>query len=439
MTLLRGARGARGARALASLLLGAGAVLAVGVPGVVVSGAVVPATAAEGDPVCPSDPNPVEGGPTDVDGPSAPLEQLSIDLAHEHATGKGISVAVLDTGVSSPHVEVVGEQPVTPDGGGPQILDTHGTQVAGLIAGRRKDGMGTAPGARIVSVKVLDGAAATVGDDAVQLTPRSVEQGLAWVADRVERSRGGNDIGVVNLSLWVDHSPGIEKQVRRLQKRGVIVVGAVGNRPTDEQDPLHGEFAEQDDDEDARLYPASYDGVIGVSTSVEPGEDPADVVLRSFSTDIAVPTRHAVTTVPDGSICVVEAPASSWAAAEVSGLVALLLERYEWKKDPRTVSKQVVARLLATADGADDVRSPYTGMGMARPAEALTRPLRFDDAGDVVATRDVAESEGIASPGRPAEDELVESRHDFLWWGVLAGAVLVLALLLKPLFARLRG
>lgn len=422
-------------RPLAALALVAGVTGAVSLP----VGPVAPAVAAEGDPVCSPDPDPSDGGPTRLDSPSAPLEALGIARAHEHATGRGISVAVLDTGVSSPHVEVVGDQPVTPDGGGAEILDTHGTQVAGLIAGRREGGMGTAPGASIVSVKVLDGAASTVGDDATQLTPRSVEQGLAWVADRVQRNGRGNEIGVVNLSLWVDHSAGIAEQVRRLQRLGVVVVAAVGNRPTDEQDPLYDAFAQKDDDEDALLYPASYDGVLGVSTSVEPGEDPAEVVLRSFATDIAVPSRYAVTTVPDGGVCVVAGPASSWAAAEVSGIVALLLERYDWKRNPRQVAEQVVARLLATADGADDVRSPYTGLGVARPVEALTRPLRFDDAGKVVSTRDVAQSEGITSAGQPPTDELAGSRRDFLWWGVLAGAALLLALLLKPLFARLRG
>ena len=73
-----------------------------------------------------------------------------------------------------------------------------------------------------------------------------------------------------------------------------------------------------------------------------------DVLLNSATT-VAAPTYGARTYGLDGRPCVLESVATSWAAAEVSGLLALLWQRY-----PDDTDEQIVARLVSTANGTPD-------------------------------------------------------------------------------------
>ena len=72
----------------------------------------------------------------------------------------------------------------------------------------------------------------------------------------------------------------------------------------------------------------------------------------------------------DGRPCVLEPLATSWAAAEVSGVLALLFQLH-----PDDNARQAVARLVNTANGTTDLAAPLVGAGVVQPLEALTRPL----------------------------------------------------------------
>ncbi|MDP3893427.1 S8 family serine peptidase, partial [Nocardioides sp.] len=94
---------------------------------------------------------------------SLPLEALAIERTHERLTarrppGSGVTVAVVDSGVAPGNGRIEVSRAVNLVGGGP-LVSGHGTIVAGLIAGApRPDGgglVGVAPGAAIVSVRVL--------------------------------------------------------------------------------------------------------------------------------------------------------------------------------------------------------------------------------------------------------------------------------------------
>jgi membrane-anchored mycosin MYCP len=117
----------------------------------------------------------------------------------------------------------------------------------------------------------------------------------------------------------------------------------------------------------------------------------------------------------------------------VSGVLALL-----WQLYPHDTDAQVVARLVNTANGTPDDPTPLIGAGVVQPYEALTRPLDPARSGDV--ERTVAadhESAPAAAPG-PSEDLLAGTRDDAVWWGLIGGGVLVVALLLRPVIARRR-
>jgi serine protease AprX len=153
------------------------------------------------------------------------------------ATGKGVTVAVLDTGIAL-HPEllravdgkvrapVVGwvdfvdgkKVPIDPNG--------HGTHIAGIIVNASKgaDGEynGMAPGARLVGVRVLDKTG--VGDY------EKVIRGIQWVIKNKTRL----NIQVINLSLcslvqspyWADP---LNQAVMRAWAEGITVVVAAGN------------------------------------------------------------------------------------------------------------------------------------------------------------------------------------------------------------------
>jgi membrane-anchored mycosin MYCP len=377
-----------------------------------------------------------------VDDPQRQTSAASLLLADGGgAPGEGVRVAVVDSGVTtrSGLLDVVGGERFSRTA---ELRDYHGSAVAGLIAGApRPDGgpVGVAPGADIVDVRVYD-REEPVAQDEVGVDPALVVAGLAWVADHAEELR----IGVVNVSLAVGPSTSLRRVVHELVTRhDVVVVAAAGNRPTSEADPLYSRHAEPHPGEDAAgdVFPAGYlDDVVAVSATagglVDADGATADArqyVLPSSATDVAAPTYGAVSLALDGSTCTLSQVATSWATAEVSGVVALLRARY-----PDEDAAQVTARLLATADGTLDGPTLLTGAGVVQPVEALTRPLAPARNGSL-ARAPTADSDlpAAASPA-PRTDPLEPARERALWWGLVGGAVLVLALLLRPLVVRRR-
>ncbi|MFE9608705.1 S8 family serine peptidase [Streptomyces sp. NPDC006012] len=139
-------------------------------------------------------------------------------------TGKGVKVAVLDTGVDATHPDLKNQ--VTASANFTQAADAtdhygHGTHVASIVAGTGTKSGGTykgvAPDARILNGKVLDDSGS--GDDS------GILAGMEWAAQQ------GAD--VVNLSLGGYDSPGIdplEAEVNKLsEQKGILFAIAAGN------------------------------------------------------------------------------------------------------------------------------------------------------------------------------------------------------------------
>jgi serine protease AprX len=153
---------------------------------------------------------------------------ILLDEVDEEDDGGGVTVAVLDTGITR-HPDlgarVRARVDMTPDGDGYDRYG-HGTHVAGLIAG---DGAasggrwpGAAPGASVLPVKVAGWNGAT--DVSMVLA------GLEWIA--AHRERYG--IRVVNLAYGTDssqttHEDPLNHAVQRLWRAGVLVVVGAGN------------------------------------------------------------------------------------------------------------------------------------------------------------------------------------------------------------------
>jgi membrane-anchored mycosin MYCP len=266
-----------------------------------------------------------------------------------------------------------------------------------------------------------------------------VVDGLNWVADRADDLR----IGVVNMSLSLAPNPQLEAALARVVDADVVVVAASGNRPRLDTDPLWDEFGEGGSEtglgEDARgaVFPAAYPGVVAVNATADGSPDDVDLsayVLPNGDTDVAAPTYDAVTVALNGSTCRIQEPATSWSAAEVTGVVALLRARFRTERAP-----QIVARLLKTASGAVDAPTQYEGAGVVQPVEALTRALHPDRSGNLSLSTPVDDGNVRADAPEPAADVLAGTREHAVWWGLLGGGVLLLALILRPVLARRRG
>ncbi|WP_158507482.1 S8 family serine peptidase [Candidatus Nitrosotenuis cloacae] len=140
--------------------------------------------------------------------------------------GKGIKVAVIDTGVDYTHPDIFG---FGPDGkviGGfdfiendnsPQDTNGHGTEVAGIIAANGKI-RGVAPEAKILAYRVSDTGESVASDLIVKAILRAIE----------------DDADIINLSLGVNRTNDkIEDAINQAVKSGIVVVAAAGNSGPD--------------------------------------------------------------------------------------------------------------------------------------------------------------------------------------------------------------
>jgi membrane-anchored mycosin MYCP len=420
-----------------SALRGAAAALAVGVTVLVPAGP----TYAVDDPLCA---NVASDDVVAATGDSVPLDLMRVPELqelferHQAEAGEHQRVAVVDSGVASAGLVVAARQRFSK---GSEIEDSHGTLVAGLIAGApRAEGkpVGVAPGAEIVDVRVYDTLSPQDPDTEDGVTNAGVVEGLEWVADHA----AGLRIGVVNVSLAVPGSDELAAVVERLWQEDVVVVAASGNRPADASDPLWPEFgydgaSARPPGEDAAgaVFPAGYPHVVAVSATADGAEavttDASEFVLQSSAIDVAAPTYGAISITSNGSTCVLADIATSWAAAEVSGVLAMLRSAYPHERAP-----QIVARLVHSANGTPDRPSVLTGAGVVQPTEAMVRPLAPDGDGGVESTSQERDRHLRATAPEAADDLLADTGEQAVWWGLLGGGALLLALILRPVLAR---
>jgi subtilisin family serine protease len=248
---------------------------------------------------------------------------------YEIATGRGVKVAVIDSLVERTHPDLVGQVEVAEDfvGDGAQAGEAHGTGVAGIIAARANNGIGmagVAPGARLMALRACwqppgrQGAAPTSVCDSLSLA-KALHFAVVHHAQ------------VINLSLSGPADPLLGRLIDVALARGATVVGAV------------------DGDAPGGGFPASHAGVVAV----------ADESLGAQGAGVVVaPGRDVPTTQPGGRWYLVNG--SSYAAAEVSGLFALVRER---------ASGGQGASALATVRPANSINACETLLRVSRPCD----------------------------------------------------------------------
>ncbi len=142
-----------------------------------------------------------------------------LDLQWDEApSGKGIKVAVLDTGVQTDHpsIEVAGGIDLVRNEDGGHLVDDngHGTHVAGIIGGNGIGFRGIAPDCDLFSVKVLDSAGTG--------TASAISEGIRWSII--------NEIDIIVMSFGSDRpSYEVESSLVMAEEAGIICFAAAGN------------------------------------------------------------------------------------------------------------------------------------------------------------------------------------------------------------------
>lgn len=285
------------------------------------------------------------------------LQALHTDQAWRTTKGKGITVAVVDTGVDGNLPDLSGQVLPGKDmigfgaGRGDRSWARHGTAMAGIIAGHghgtgRSDGvLGIAPEVKILPVRVILEASDPARARARKSRGTALADGIRWAADH------GAD--VINLSLGDDSKsahpdPGEDAAIQYALKKGAVVVASAGNG---------GEKG------DHISYPAAYPGVIAVAAVDRYGTHAAFSTRRWYAT-VSAPGVDIVVAAPDGQYYVEWG--TSAASAFVSGAVALVRAAH-----PGLTPAQIKKLLADTARS-----SPASGRDDARGTASSTPPRR---------------------------------------------------------------
>jgi subtilisin family serine protease len=246
--------------------------------------------------------------PSPYNDPYLPLQTgfAAIDAAGAQriTQGRGVTVAVIDTGIDASHPDLRGRLlPLRDFVGRPGVAERHGTEVAGVIGAGANNGIGIvgiAPDARLLPIRSCWG---VVAGEAARCNSFTLAQGFSAAM--------AAGVDVINLSLGGPRDALLEQLATQAMARGIVVVGAM---------PQHGR---------RDGFPSALPGVL-VAASSEDGA-PVPGVL-------AAPGRSILTLAPGGGYDY--ASGTSLATAHVSGAVALL------RAVDGTLDSQAAQRLL---------------------------------------------------------------------------------------------
>ncbi|MFB7214528.1 type VII secretion-associated serine protease mycosin [Streptomyces sp. NPDC056255] len=344
------------------------------------------------------------------------LQRVLMDELWKQSTGKGVRVAVIDTGVDIKNPQLKGAVDTRSgrnfmrkdikDENGNKIergnengtTDTvgHGTKVAGIIAAREVKGTGftgLAPDATIIPIQQNDaeghGTAQTLAD------------AITYAADVAHAD-------VINISQdtakAVLPEGALKTAVDAALAKEIVIVASAGN------DGLGGNIK--------KTYPASFPGVLAVAASDRNNERAAFSQSGDF-VGVAAPGVDMISTVPGGGHCADNG--TSFSAPYVAGVAALIKAKHrDWTQE------QIVAQIEQTAERSVAGHDHLVGWGVVDPVRALTeddKPIEHP-----VAHEGVSKGEA-PTPAQLHLGETADERNARLaTYVVVGGAVLVAAI-----------
>jgi len=260
---------------------------------------------------------PVEGDPAQY-----VLSKLRLPQAHTLAHGANVTVAVIDSGIDAKHPELANSIADVFDAlGSSEGPHVHGTGIAGAIVAHAKL-MGSAPEARIIAIRAFGG---TSGG--AESSSYIILRSLNYAAEHGAQ--------IVNMSFAGPKDAVIERAIAATAERGLVLIAAAGNAGA----------------KSPPLYPAANPNVIAVSAT-----DQQDRLFAASNRGnyiaLAAPGVDIFLPAPDGKYQMTSG--TSFSAAYVSGVAALLLERnYALKPEALRMTLAKTARDLGSP-GRDD-------------------------------------------------------------------------------------
>ncbi|MEU7892129.1 S8 family serine peptidase [Nonomuraea sp. NPDC049152] len=303
---------------------------------------------------------------------SAPAPQgweqtaMRVPAAQRLAQGKGVTVAVLDTGVVAGHPEFRGRVTSGPDyiGGGARpgqpYWGEHGTSMTSSV-------LKVAPQSRVLSVRViwdhLDPARKKVDEfikdndfksaEKVGKPGNALAKGIHYAVDKgakvISMSLGSDEWG------WGGYEDDTAAAVDYALGKGVILLASAGNGGSTDRNDI--------DANNVVSYPAAYPGVIGVAASGPTGRR-ADFSQVHTYTTIAAPGVDIWAANNKGAYD--SGNGTSPACALAAGTVALMLSR-----NPDLTPRQVRDILVTTAKRPTATYTTFLGFGVIDAAAAV--------------------------------------------------------------------
>jgi subtilisin family serine protease len=281
------------------------------------------------------------------------LDEYGIRSAWSTTEGKGITIAVIDTGVDGAVPDLAGavvggtdfsglgsSNGQTPEGAADDR--NHGTMVASLAAGRgtsASDGLiGVAPQARILSISIGFGAQATNSDE-------QIADAVTWAVNH-----GAN---VINMSLTrntLTWPPSWDKAFLYAMQHNVVIVAAAGNRGSGTSEVG---------------APATMPGVLTVAGVDRSGHASVDASAQGITIGVSAPSEQLLGAVPGGGF--VEWAGTSGSTPIVAGVVALVMAAHPGISADNAINRVLVTATDAGAKGVD----PIYGYGLVNAAAAV--------------------------------------------------------------------
>jgi filamentous hemagglutinin family protein len=275
------------------------------------------------------------------------LQKLSLADVHRMVRGTNVPIAVIDSEIDATHPDLEGAVAQRYDAvGTPDKPHPHGTGMAGAIGAHQRL-LGTAPAARLLAVHAFSTGAATP-----ESTTFNILKGINWAVNQGVR--------VINMSFAGPKDPSLERALKAAYDRNITLIAAAGNAGP----------------RSPPLYPGADPNVIAVTAT-----DVDDKVFaganRGKYISVSAPGVDILVPAPENAYQLTTG--TSVAAAEVSGMVALLLERNP-KLTPADIRRilQASAKRLGPGERDDNfgfgLIDPLKALQLADPRTATTAP-----------------------------------------------------------------
>ncbi len=251
---------------------------------------------------------------------------LQISASHAWATGNGVHVAIIDSGVDFEHrdlaAQLTGTKNFVDRSKTVFKSDIHGTAVAGIIGATANNSqgiVGIAPETELIALKAC--AQKNSGSSIAVCTSFTLAKALNFAIKQ--------EVDIINLSLTGPSDALLERLVNKALDSNILVIGATGKTAAD-------------------YFPGKVDGVITVGTITEKIQQPSAILA---------PGEQIISTSPNDAYDFFTG--SSFATAHITGITALIRQH---KTD--LSAKDIKQLLQGTAE---------PGSGLANACRALSR------------------------------------------------------------------